>query len=348
MDKRRQTSKALRNSFKYIIPFIISAGLCYMLFTDIDFGEMMDKIRDPDNNLWWIGLALSLSVLSHVIRAMRWRIQLRTLGVNAPLKVLINSIFGTYAVNLVFPRLGELWRTGYIAQRQKASFPSVFGSMVAERLADTLTVLMLTIATFMIAGNDILEFVKESGGAYERLAAIATSPLLWLGIAAATAFTWWFFARKTENRVVNKVKEMLKGLWEGFAAISKMEGKMRWILLTIALWGCYFIQLYVAFFAFPETAGAIARYGTVVALVAFVLSSISMGVPSNGGIGPWQFAVIFALYNLYGVDKTASVAFANLVLGSQTCLLIVLGLYTFVAIALDRRRNPTKREAQKS
>lgn len=345
MDKRRQISKAVRNSFKYIIPFVISAGLCYMLFTDIDFGEMMDKIRDSRNNLWWIGLALALSVLSHVIRAMRWRIQLRTLGVDAPLNVLVNSIFGTYAVNLVFPRLGELWRTGYIAQRQNASFPSVFGSMVAERLADTVTVLALTIATFLIAGNDILEFVQESDGAYERLASIATSPVLWSGIAAVAVFTWWFFTRKTGNRIVNKVKDMLRGLWVGFAAIAKMEGKLRWILLTIALWGCYFVQLYAAFFAFPETAGAIARYGIVVALAAFVLSSISMGVPSNGGIGPWQFAVIFALYNLYGVDKTASVAFANLVLGSQTCLLILLGLYTFAAIALDRRRNHTKKEA---
>lgn len=342
MDKRQNISKGLRNSFKYIIPLVISTGLCYLLFTDIDFGEMMEKIKDEKNNLWWIGLALLLSVFSHVIRAMRWRIQLRTLGVDAPLKVLVNSIFGTYAVNLVFPRLGELWRTGYVAQRQNASFPSVFGSMVAERLADTLTVLVLTIVTFLIAGSDILEFVQESGGAYERLAAIATSPVLWLGIVAVAVFMWWFFARKTENRIVNKVKDMLKGLWVGFAAIAKMEGKIRWILLTIALWGCYFVQLYVAFFAFPETAGAIAQYGIIVALVAFVLSSISMGVPSNGGIGPWQFAVIFVLYNLYGVDKTASVAFANLVLGSQTCMLILLGLYTFVAIALDRKRNRLK------
>ena len=44
------------------------------------------------------------------------------------------SIFGTYAVNLVFPRLGEVWRTGYIAQRQKAPFTTVFGSMVAAVL----------------------------------------------------------------------------------------------------------------------------------------------------------------------------------------------------------------------
>ena len=340
MDKR-QLTKILRNAFKYLIPLVISIGLCYLLFTDINFNEMTGKIKDDRNNLWWIGLALLLSIFSHVFRAMRWRIQLRTLGVNAPLSALINSIFGTYAVNLVFPRLGEIWRTGYISQRQNASFPTVFGSMLAERVADTVTVLVLAIVTFLLASSDIMAFIKESQGAYDRIIGLVSSPWLWIGFIAVIAVAWRFFTGKSQNRIAVKIKDAARGLWEGFAAIARMDGKGRWLLLTLLLWGCYFLQLFVAFFAFPETAGAVADYGVIVVLVAFVLSSISMGVPSNGGIGPWQFAVIFALYNLYGVDKTASVAFANLVLGSQTCLLILLGLYTFAAIALDRRRNST-------
>ncbi len=333
----RNLSKILRNMFKYLIPFVISVGLCYLLFTDIDFNEMVDKIKDERNNLWWIGLALVLSTISHVIRAIRWRIQLKALGVNAPLKALINSIFGTYAVNLVFPRLGELWRTGYISQRQKASFPEVFGSMVAERFADTITVLLLAVVTFLLASGKILSFLQESQGAYDKPVALVSSPLLWGSVALMVVIVWWLFTRKKQNRIVNKIKDTVKGLWTGFAAIAKMKGKGRWLLLTAMLWGCYFVQQYVAFFAFPETTDAIAQYGIIVVLVSFVLSSISMGVPSNGGIGPWQFAVIFALYNLYGVDKTASVAFANLVLGTQTILLILLGLYTFISIALEKR-----------
>ena len=62
-----------------------------------------------------------------------------------------------------------------------------------------------------------------------------------------------------------------------------------------------------------------------------------MGVPSNGGIGPWQWAVIFAL-GIYGVGATQAGAFGNLVLGSQTLLLIALGIFTFIAIALDKKK----------
>jgi hypothetical protein len=108
-------------------------------------------------------------------------------------------------------------------------------------------------------------------------------------------------------------------------------------VLTFCIWGCYFSQLYVAFYAFPFTSEILAQHGILVALVAFVLSSISMGVPSNGGIGPWQWAIIFAL-GIYGLDKANAGAFANLVLGMQTLLLIALGIFTFAAIALDKKR----------
>ena len=68
-----------------------------------------------------------------------------------------------------------------------------------------------------------------------------------------------------------------------------------------------------------------------------------MGVPSNGGIGPWQWAVIFAL-GIYGVGRAPASAFANLVLGCNTLLLIVLGIITFIGIAADRKRKPSLKQ----
>lgn len=75
--------------------------------------------------------------------------------------------------------------------------------------------------------------------------------------------------------------------------------------------------------------------------MCFVLTSLSMLVPSNGGIGPWQWAMIFAL-GLYsadipGLDKSYMASFANLSLGVQTISSIILGLFTFAWIALDKR-----------
>lgn len=325
-----------KNILKYGVPLVISVGLCYLLFTGIDFNEMIATIRN-ECDFRWIGLALFISIFSHVFRAMRWRIQLRALNIDAPLSSLIYSIFGTYAVNLVFPRLGEVWRTTYIAQRQNAPFTTVFGSMVADRLADTATVLLLTLATFLFAGSAISTYLSQNAEGFDKILNILSSPWLWIAIVAGVIGVWAIFKYMRDNKLIAKIIELACGMWEGFAGIAKMKGKGAWLLLTIAIWGCYFFQLFVAFFAFEETAAVVENHGIIAVLVCFVFSSISMGVPANGGIGPWQWAVIFGL-SIYGLSGSLPIAFANLVLGSQTLLLILLGIYTFIAIALEKRR----------
>ncbi len=334
MEKKK--SSRFGQLMKYIIPLIISIGLCYLLFTGIDFKEMIHIIR-TQCDFRWIAAGLVLAVFSHIIRAFRWGIQLKALGINAPAHALIYSIFGTYAVNLVFPRLGEVWRTGYISQRQQAPFTTVFGSMVADRLADTLTVLLLALSAFLISSKAILSYLHQNGESLAAIARLLESPWLWGAAVAAIAAVWIFMARKTDNPRIVKIQTAVRELWQGFAVIVKMPHKGRWMLLTVALWGCYFLQNYLAFYAFPFTTEIVEQHGVQAALVTWVLSSISMGVPSNGGIGPWQWATIFGL-SIYGLGTMEGSAFANLVLGANTLLIIGLGIFTFIAIALDKKR----------
>ena len=169
---------------------------------------------------------------------------------------------------------------------------------------------------------------------------MVTSPWLWTAAVAGILVLVRLFTMKTENAVILKVKTMVLNLWNGFSSITKMEGKWWFLLYTLLVWGCYYLQLYIATFAFSFTA----PLGVVPVLVLFVLSSIGMGVPTNGGLGSWHIAIIFGL-SLYGVgvfdtqsfDSNAS-AFAMLVWGVQTLLLIVLGLYAYVSMTIDRSR----------
>ena len=324
---------------KYLIPVIIGVGLFYFLYTNVDVDEMR-RVIASDVNYWWFAPVIVVSTLSHVFRALRWRLQLRAIGVDAPVSALVNSIFGTYAVNLIFPRLGEVWRTGYIANRQKASFTTVLGSMVADRLTDTITVLLLAVITFFLAQDAFSSFLATYPQIKDGIVGMLTSPWLWIAGVAMVAALVWLFSRKTENVFINKIKTMIKNLWDGFYAITKMEGKWWFLLYTFLIWGCYYMQLYIATFAFSFTADM----GFIPILVLFVLSSIGMGVPTNGGLGSWHIAIIFGL-SLYGVgvfnpssfDTNAS-AFAMLVWGVQTLLLIVLGIYAFIYMSVDRSR----------
>lgn len=74
-----------------------------------------------------------------------------------------------------------------------------------------------------------------------------------------------------------------------------------------------------------------------------------MGVPSNGGIGPYQATMLFGLRvfapaaalateTAARTFTTEGAAFGNLLIASTTALMAILGLITFLLIALDKRR----------
>jgi len=331
--------KVISSAIKYGIPIAVSVGLAWFLYKNVDIDAIGVSLRQDVDYRWFIPVIV-VSVLSHVFRALRWRLQLRAVGVTPPLHALVCSIFGTYFVNLLFPRLGEVWRSGYIAKRENASFATVLGSMVGDRLSDTVTVLTLTVVTFLLAQDKVLMFFNQGDNEGGMLA----SPTFWITVAffaLCAAGIVWVMRSRSQSKVVVKTQTALRNLWAGLASIGRMKGKWWFLLYTLLIWGCYFMQLYIAKFAFTFTR----ELGVLPILVLFVLSSIGMGVPSNGGLGPWQFAIIFGLA-LYGVgsiplttpyDPQAS-AFAWLVWGVQTALLIVLGIYTFAYIAIDGRR----------
>lgn len=277
-------------------------------------------------------------------RAARWQLQLRALGIKASVWVLTLSVFGTYAVNLVFPRLGEVWRTGFVAERQKAPFTTVFGSMVADRLSDTVMVGLISLSAFVLAGPQLMSYLGQNPGLMARVIALLCSPVLWGCVTAVLAVTVWIFVRYPENKVVATCRRLWQGLWEGFAVIGRMRGKGLWLFYTLILWTCYFVGLVCAFMSFPLVAEVMVRHGLTAVQLCFVLTSLSMLVPSNGGIGPWQWAMIFGL-SLYcdgipGLTKDYMASFANLALGVQAVTSIILGLFTFAWIALTK--NPKK------
>lgn len=333
--------KWLSLAVRYVLPLALTVALVWYMFRNVPFSQVMQIIR-KGADYWWILLAMFISIFSHVARAARWRLQLRALGIEVPFMALCCSIFGCYALNLVFPRLGEVWRCTYVAKTGKAHFTTVLGSMVSDRLTDTISVLLLTVLTFIVANSALRAFLEEYPVGQDILM-LVENPFVWIA-GVLTLFLIgcvFYFGRNTA--VVKKLLIWLKELWLGFATLWQMKGRFKFALLTVAIWGCFFVQLYVAFFAFGFTRALCMEknlaWGLVPCLVAFVLSSIGMAIPSNGGLGPWNIAVMFGLA-IYGVSAEDGTAFSMLQWFGQTVMLIILGIYTMVYISLHRRHAP--------
>jgi len=332
-------SRILSLSIRYVVPLSLTVLLVWYMFYKVNFSDMMSLLRHGVD-YWWILAAMGISVFSHMFRAARWRLQLRGLGIDPPFMALCCSIFGCYALNLIFPRLGEVWRCTYISSRQKAPFTTVLGSMVADRLADTLTVATLLLLTFVVATGAITSFLTKYPVG-RGIVDLLYNPVFWGITVVAVIGIWSLFFIFRSTAGVRKLKTWLSQLWQGFVVVARMKGRWMFLFYTICIWGCYYIQLYVAFFAFDFTRALCAEsslaWGLTPCLVAFVLSSIGMAIPSNGGLGPWNIAIIFGLA-IYGITDAQGTAFSMLQWSGQTVMLIILGIYTMAYISLSRAK----------
>lgn len=326
---------------KWLIPLAMTCLLLWVLFRKVDFPEMLRIIADGCD-YWWILAAMGLSIVSHIVRAARWRLQLNSLNIRPPFMALCCSIFGCYALNLVFPRLGEVWRVTYISKREKAPFANILGSMVADRLADTLMVGLLLLLTFIVANSAINSFLEKYSIGRDAIH-LLSSPLLWIIAVACAVCAIGLIYLFRNTGAIKRLLNILKSLWEGFATIGTMKGRGLFLLLTIGIWGCYYFQLYLAFFAFPFTRSLCTEsslvFGLTPCLLAFVLSSIGMAIPSQGGLGPWNIAIMFGLA-VYGISDTQGTTFSILQWSGQTVMLIILGIYTMAYIASSGKSAP--------
>lgn len=325
---------------RYLIPMAVSVALVLWLFHRVDIKEMMGVIRDGCD-FRWIVVMMLITTLSHIVRGIRWGIQLRAVGIpRMPVIAESVSIFGAYALNLIFSGVGEAWRCVYVSRRENTPLSTVVGTDLGDRISDAIVVLVLLGVALVVAHGPIVDFVTRYSIGRD-IARISGDPRVWCVVAFIVILIWTLFRVFRKYRYVNKIDNGLKNVWAGFKVLFTMKGTGMYAVLTLCIWLCYFMETYVCFYAFPFTRELVntpgLAYGLVPGLVVFVFGSFSMAVPSNGGLGPWNLAVMFAL-SIYGINDTEGAAFSMVMWGFQAAMLVMLGIFSAVYIAVTKRK----------
>lgn len=325
--------KSIFNTFiKIILPLILGILILYLLFRNNDFNEIWMILKDAN---WGILLfSLLFGVLGNTVRGYRWGLLIEPLGYKPKVSNLVFAIYGNYAINFAIPRAGEVWRCGMIAKEEKIPFTKLIGTMILDRMLDTLMVALITLFAFFINMQFFLTYIKNNKAAFDSILNILSSPLLYLGIIAFIGVVIMIFKVFKENFIIKKIRELVSGFWSDLKAIWHMKQKGRLILYSFMIWGSYFLYFYITFYAFDFTA----NLGITAGLIAFALSSISMAIPTNGGMGPWHAAVIASLV-LYNVANAQADAFAFGVFAMQSLWVILCGLFGIAALAIKNRNN---------
>src|SRR5690606_3553074 len=111
-------------------------------------------------NYWMVLPAMLLLMISHYIRALRWKILIRPLGYNPSA---VNTFFATilgYFFNLLVPRLGEVMKCTILARHEKIPADNLIGTMVAERVFDFLCLIIIIIITVFIQFDTIHHYAS--------------------------------------------------------------------------------------------------------------------------------------------------------------------------------------------
>ena len=139
-------------------------------------------------------------------------------------------------------------------------------------------------------------------------------------------FLWFLMQRFT---LMAKLKDMVNKVKEGILSLKGVEHKGLFVFYTLAIWVSYFLHYWITFKCFDFTE----NLSFTVAIVSFIVGSISVIVPTPNGAGPWHFAVKTILI-LYGLADTDAVMFVLIVHTIQTALVPLLGVFSFITLSI--------------
>lgn len=314
-----------------MLPFVLGLGILWWMYRGTDWSDFGHYVLH-EMNWWWMLVSLAFGILPQMARAWRWKMALEPLGEHPRRTSCTDAIFMSYAASLVIPRVGEVTRCGTLKTSDGVSFTKSLGTVVTERLVDSLLMLLFTGIAFLLQLPMFLRFLKETNtnvgdllyrftGTGYIVTFICLVAALIAGVVAIRRFSFF-----------KKGRDMLQDMWEGILSLRKVRNLPLYLFYSVLIWVGYFLHFYIAFFCFDFTA----HLSIGAAFLIFCVGTFAVLVPTPNGAGPWHFAVKTMLV-LYGVAETQAIMFALTVHTIQTALVVLLGAFGWARINSKRK-----------
>lgn len=294
---------------KIALPLILGVVLVWYSLSKISISELVLYLKNA--NYFWIVLGVAFGTLSHISRAYRWLFMAQPLGYKPKFANSLMSVYSAYLINFTIPRAGEVARASILTNYEGMPFEKTFGTIVAERVADTIMLLTIVIITLFLEFEFIYNYFAEK---------FNPSTLLIVSIGGLILIvSMYIYITKSQSKFALKVKRFALGLIEGALSIFKMEKKWAFIFHTLFIWVMYVAMFYVTSFAIPQLGDV--PFAAI--LIGFILASFSIAA-TNGGVGSFPEAVVLA-FGIFALAEDPSRAFGWIMWASQTLIIILLG-----------------------
>jgi len=301
-------SAGIKSSLSIFAIFLIFAGLALWAASGEGIWSEIGKLTPVQG----LGL-LVLSLLNYFLRALRWLIFTRALGLRIGITRVLRHYFGGFALTLTPARLGEIVRMRWIARETGAKAETLAPLILVDRAGDLastglLLALSLTAGATGIAGGLPIALVAVI------VSLIATRPALFLALVDAT-----YRVIHIKPRIFVRLRRAARAL-HPFSAFSI-------VLPALLLGGLGWFAEGYAFFLLLNWLGADISLFTSISIFLFaMMTGGATGLP--GGVGGAEAAML-ALLALNHVPLEISVPATAIIRITTLWFAIGLGVLIF-------------------
>jgi len=336
----------LNPKLKNIIRFTVFLGIgiffIWIFLRNLSAEQKQEIVNSMSNaNYWWIAMAIPLGILSHYIRALRWKMLIETMGYKPKNSNMFFAVMTGYFANLALPRLGEVSRCTILTKYENVPFQKSFGTVITERVLDMLVFIILFFLNLVLQAERLSGYINENiykplqtklHLSYDLSGAFS---IIMISFILIFGILFLVFRKKiTSNKIYTKIKMMALGFVEGMKSLVKVKNQWLFFFYTISIWTLYLLMAYVVFFSIPDSSGL----GLDAGLAVLVFGSIGIMVV-QGGIGIYP-AIVAETLVLYGVASVQGYALGWLIWTSQNVTIVLVGIISLILLPiLNNRKN---------
>lgn len=320
----------IRSSFKYVLSAGLTVLFLYLAFRDTDFSKLGDAFAKA--NYWWALAMFPVLLLSHAVRAWRWKYLLEPVKKGLRLRNLFSALIIGYMMNNVLPRAGEFVRPYAIGKLEGVSRSAAFGTVLMERILDVVSFMILIALIPTVYSGPLTEALPwlEETGIWVSVITIALLGLfVFLMMRRDVVMRLLnFFTKRLSPSRASLVEKIAHSFLDGFLFLKEPKNYLVITALSVVIWGLYVVMMYLPFRAF----GLQTSYGLGMgaALVVEAISSIGIIMPTPGATGPYHYFTIQTLTKLYGVDDELARSYAIVTHAMGFVGVTLVGIFYFL------------------
>ena len=312
MTSDKKLFNKLRHYTGYAVPVVLTIVFLYLAFQNVDLVEAFNLISQA--SLSYLFIFFIVFAFSHFLRAVRWKIILRSVKPDASLLNLTGALMVGYGVNCVVPRLGELYRALFMGRWENLSRSSMLGTIIVERVIDIMSLFISVLISVFIYSGDLYEEVAWLKSTMYLGSVIILLIAVMIILIVKLKEKFYNVILKVIGKVSSKAADKLGYIFammvDGFSSLKGTKNYILTIFYSALIMVVYGLTSYFGFFMLHLDSYQEVTYG--MAWILMTISAFGIVFPTPGGTGSYHAIVIFVLVSIFKFSEEISAAYALL------------------------------------